>query len=177
VTDDSIDSDKTVDPDEGASESKADLSFKYISVPRAGLKGDDPFTDLYYHLLVEGIQYEDETRRAPLPRRLQSWSDIEQSLIDRLRLANLGDRLRQAAASRLDNNLQVDRLSTVNSETSVPGQVADLVAASVNRVLNAPGSSHNHKDRIARYVCNRLGIEPRAGFEGQIGDMTVHIAL
>ncbi len=153
------------------------LSVKYISVPRRGLRGDDPFTDLYYHLLVEGVDHENWTGRAPLPRRLQSWIDTEESLVDRLRLANLGDRLKQAAASRFHGSLGIDRLDTVNSKTSVLAQVADLIAASVNRAVNPKGSRQNHKDRIATYACSNLGIELGVDPNVQIGDLAVHIAL
>jgi len=158
--------------------SQADaLSFKYISVPRRGLKGDDPFTDLYYHLLVEGIVQEDETGRAPLPRRLQSWIDTEESLIDRLRLANLEDRLAQACSARFAGKLVIDRLNTVNSKTSVPSQVSDLIAASVNRILSSSGRNKNHKDQIAEYACEKLGLEPGLDPNEWVGDIAVHIVL
>lgn len=158
--------------------SRADaVSFKSISVPRRGLKGDDPFTDLYYHLLVQGIDHEHGTERAPLPRRLQCWIDSESSLIDRLRLAKLTDRLLQASSSRFGGQLIIDRMSTASSEVSPPIQVADLIAASVNRVLNRPSSKRNHKDSIADYTCERLSLNPGADPNDQVGDMVAHIAL
>ena len=48
------------------------LGFKLISVPRSGIgKITEAFTNMYYHLLIRGIQHEQETNRAPLPRTLQ----------------------------------------------------------------------------------------------------------
>jgi hypothetical protein len=153
------------------------VSFKYISVRRKGLRGNDPFTDLYYHILVKGIKHENDTGRASLPRRMQSWIDAENVEMDQLRLANLTDRLKQAASSHFDNNLYVEILNTANSKTSVTMQVADLIAASVNRVLNHPGNNPNHKDTIANYACEKFGIVPDVNPNDQVGDMTIHIAL
>lgn len=153
------------------------MSFKYISVPRRGLKGDDPYTDLYYHLLIEGVRHEHATGRAPLPRTMQSWIDAEDSELDQLRIANLTDRLCQAATALFEGQLYIDNLTTANSEKSVGIQVADLIAACVNRVLERPSKRGNHKDEIADYVCEKLDILPNADSNDSVGDMTVHIAL
>ena len=50
------------------------FSFKAVSVERAGIKSvDDALQQLFFHMLVRGIEHEVETGRGPLPRVLQLW--------------------------------------------------------------------------------------------------------
>lgn len=56
-------------------------------------------------------------------------------------------------------------------------QIADLFAASLNRVLNAPGSGHP-KDRFARYVLELVGMPNGPSDEAMFsGDAVMHIKL
>lgn len=154
------------------------VSFKLVTVPRAGLGNvSQALTDLYYHLIVRGIEHEHETGRAPLPRKLQVWIDSEEAGLDRLRLANLDDRLIQAAQSRFDNGLEIDRVESGESKTNLILQVADLFAGSVNRILNRSGTTRNHKDELAEYLLQSLGIDFGLPENDKVGDMTVHILL
>ena len=93
---------------------------------------------LIYHLLVSGVQHENESGRAPLPRNLLVWKDAEQPGYDKLVLADAKDRLQNAAAAQFDGKLILDVFEAVDSKSNDLLQVADLFTASVNRVINPP---------------------------------------
>jgi hypothetical protein len=154
------------------------VSFKLINVPRTGIKDTgQALTDLYYHSLIRGIEHENTTKRAPLPRKLQVWIDAEEAGLDRMRLANLDDRLRQAAKSRFDEKLLVDRVEAGESKTNLMLQVADLLAGSVNRILNRSGTKFTPKDEFAEYLLASVGIDLNLPENETMGDMSVHISL
>ena len=154
------------------------VGFKLISVPRAGIgKAKEAFTDLYYHLLLEGIEHQQETNRAPLPRTLQVWIDSEETSLDKLRIANLDDRLRQASRSRFEGKLAIDSLHSVDSKNNILMQIADLFTGSANRVLNLSGTTHNHKDEFAVYFLSRFNIDLSLSENDKIGDIAVHITV
>ncbi len=154
------------------------VSFKLISVPRAGIKNvNNAFSDIYYHLLIRGVEHEQKTGRAVLPRTLQVWIDQENMAKDKLMVANLKDRLKQASQNTFDNNLRIDEIYTVDSKTNAILQIADLFAGSANRVLNRPGTTLNHKDELAEYILKPLGLNLGMPRNEVVGDMTVHISL
>ena len=94
------------------------ISFKAVTMERTGVDAEGALAEMRYLLLVEGLQYEDSTGRAPLPRALLVTKDSENEGQDRLALASLADRLKQAAASRFGNRLVVDQLSVGDSKES-----------------------------------------------------------
>jgi len=66
------------------------LSFKAISVERTGISNvDEALAQLYYILLVRGVEQEDASGRAPLPRGIQLWKDLEEVGKDKLFLLTL----------------------------------------------------------------------------------------
>jgi hypothetical protein len=154
------------------------VSFKLVTVPRAGVPDiTEALTDLYYHTLVRGIEHEQETDRAPLPRKLQVWVDAEEAGLDRVRLANLDDRLRQVAKTRFNDELIIDRVEAGESKANLMLQVADLFAGSVNRILNRSGTKATAKDELAEYLLGSLGIDFALSPNDTVGDMSVHISL
>ena len=154
------------------------VSFKIISVPRAGIKNvSNAFSDIYYHLLIRGVEHEQITRRAALPRTLQVWIDQENMAKDKLMVANLSNRLKQASQSIFDDKLRVDAIYTVDSKNNAILQIADLFAGSANRILNRSGTTFNHKDELAEHILNPLGLDLDVPGNEIIGDMTVHISL
>lgn len=154
------------------------VSFKFISIPRSGIgKVRDAFTDMYYHLLVQGVTHEHETSRAPLPRTLQVWIDAEETSLDKLLVANLNDRLDQAAQTHFKRKLVLDQLHTVDSEKNTILQIADMFTGSVNRILNRSGTTHNHKDELAEYLLSRFNISLHLPENDKVGDISVHITL
>lgn len=114
---------------------------------------------------------------APLPRILQGWKDSEELGADRLLMANLKDRVKQTAASVYENRLVVDKLVAVDSQSSVFLQVADIMASSANRILSRTGESRNHKDELAEYLLERLGISLTPDLEVLTGDLAAHIKI
>ena len=105
-------------------ESASALSLKYIAIQRAGA-GAVPqlIPKLMYHLLVQGIAHEHDTGRAPLPRNLLVWKDAEEKNYDGLVLAELGDRLGNAAANQFGGRLKLDVLEGrgLEKQRSAPG--------------------------------------------------------
>ncbi len=154
------------------------VSFKLISIPRSGIgKVRDAFTDMYYHLLIQGINHESETGRAPLPRNLQVWIDTEETNLDKLLVANLEDRMTQATQTHFERKLVLDRVLTVDSEKNLLLQIADMFTGSVNRILNRSGTTRNHKDELAEYFLNRFRINLDLPENDKVGDISVHISL
>lgn len=160
-----------------ATESSA-LSFKAISVPTRGLSNvQDTLTELYYLLLVHGIQHEHESGRGSLPRQVQLQKDGEEQSTDNLMLENLTDRLQQAASSRFGNDLSVGVFEAVNSEAFNLIQIADLFTSSVSRVLNATGQRDTPKDEFADYLLGALSMPDGPDQREQTSDITYHIKL
>lgn len=154
------------------------VSFKFITVPRKhSAKGNDAITDLYYHVLVEGLRHDAETGRAPLPRTLQVIVDSEEAALDELRIANLADRLRTASSTQFDGQITVDHVRAASSEQTLYLQVADMFAGTINRIMNRSGTTSNEKDELAEYTLNQLGISTDMAENDRLGDMAVHIKL
>jgi hypothetical protein len=154
------------------------ISFKFISVEKTGIKNTKvALDDLFYLLITRGIDHEISTGRAPLPRILDVWKDLEEVGADKLLMAKLEEKLRQAAVNTYDRKLTVQRCVALDSKANIFLQVADLVAGSVNRALNRVEGIRNHKDELADYVLNHLGIDVTPENDASIGDLTVHIRL
>jgi hypothetical protein len=154
------------------------ISFKAISVPTKGIKSErDALHQLFYHLIIRGIETENETGRAVLPRTIQVWKDAEEEGSDRLLVASLDDKLKQSALSQFSNELFINEIMCVDSSKNVFMQIADLFSASANRIINRPSSQRNHKDTFAEFFLQSIGIEETFSSNENIGDMVVHISL
>jgi hypothetical protein len=132
---------------------------------------------MYYHLLLRGIEHEHQSGRAPLPRRLQVWFDSEEVSLDRLTIATLKDRLLQASITLFDKDLHIDHFEALDSKRITALQIADLFAGSINRVLNKPSPSRNHKDDLAEHFLEGLNIKLGQEPSDQIGDLAIHISI
>jgi hypothetical protein len=144
------------------------LGFKAVSLPRRGIRDvDGALTDMLYHLVVRGISHESDSGRAPLPRTIQIWKDLENEAQDQLALANFRDRLAQAAQSQFDGRLHIGDVFSVESHASPFLQFTDLFVSSINRVLMSPNSDNSHpKDVFARELLTRFGaarVNPELG--------------
>ena len=112
------------------------VSFKITSVLAKGISNkQDALHQMFYHLLVRGVTDEHETGRAVLPRLLQIWKDSDDQGSDRLLVADLNDRLKQASTSQLNGQLYIDDIRCVDSTHNIFIQVADLFTASRQIVL------------------------------------------
>jgi len=154
------------------------LSFNAISMSRIGVKADDAIARLYYHLIVRGIEHEDQSGRAPLPRSLNLTKDAEETGRDELLLAELDDQLKQAAASRFHNKFKIDRLSAVASSALNLLQVADLYAGSLNRLLEFGRiGQQTAKDEFAQYFFRVLGLTEVSTESVRDSDHSMHLVL
>lgn len=125
------------------------VSYKAISVERKGIaRVSDALIELYYLLLLNGVEHEHETARGSLPRMLQLWKDAEEPGSDKLLLENVRDRITQAGKSRFNNELKVDHFEAVDSEDLSLIQLADLLTSSISRVLNVRGDRNAPKDEF-----------------------------
>jgi hypothetical protein len=154
------------------------LSFVAATMARSGVDVDHAIGRLYYHLTVLGVEHEDETGRAKLPRSLNLTKDAEEAGRDGLLLLELDDQLKQAAASRFHDQFSIDRLSAGDSASHNLLQIADLYAGSLNRVLEHGGSASNSaKDGFAAYFLDALKISTDPSQTTQDSDNSVHLYL
>lgn len=153
------------------------VAFKVITVPSKGIrKTHHMMVDLYYHLLVRGVEHEMRTGRTLLPRGITVWHDAEEAALDRVKSANLEERLKAASKTLFGGMLHVV-VQPVDSVGSVVMQMADLVTASVSRVINRQGGRANQKDELADHVLSNTDIGPGLPENDAIGDLGVHIKL
>lgn len=146
------------------------VSFKASKLVRTGVRNvDEALTDMFYHLAIDGVLHEHDTGRAPLPRTLTFWKDLDEPSRDQLRLANLRDRVAQAAATRFDGRLALGEFVAVDSKRADLMQVADLFVSAIGRRLNNPASPPKAKDRLADEILRLAGI-PDGPDDAPVGD-------
>ncbi|GAA4439954.1 hypothetical protein GCM10023188_36640 [Pontibacter saemangeumensis] len=131
------------------------ISFKLIVVNNKGFSDKNAaITDLTYHLLSKGVDHENETGRAPLPRVLQVWLDEEEKGSDELKIENIKERI----TSQKIEGLHLGDFQSVSSDENFYIQVVDLFTGAINRKLHNPNGS-NFKDDFADYVIDSLGFD------------------
>jgi hypothetical protein len=154
------------------------MGFRAITVERAGISNvQDAFIRLYSQLLLRGIEFENETGRARLPRYIQFVKDKEEDGYDKLLLAEVRDRLISHSQSRFSGNLHVDFLRAEDSVQHPYLQLSDLLASSINRIYNQPGSGNNPKDEFATFFLNSFGITMNLTKLISDTDLSYHISL
>lgn len=150
----------------------AAISFKAIKLLRTGLNNQQTaLDDMFYHLIVRGVNHENASGRAPLPRNFQLWKDAEEESRDKLFIANLSDKLRMASSSLFSNNLFISEIFTVDSKKSELIQLADLFTASVNRLVNSPGTGGHAKDMFAKAFLSRFGFVEHSNSTPELGNV------
>jgi hypothetical protein len=153
-------------------------SFKVISIPAKGIQNkQEAIRQLFYHLIVKGTEHEHKTGRAVLPRSLQVWTDSEEEGADRLLIADLDDKLKQASSMLFDKKLYLNSVRCVDSEHNLFIQIADLFSASANRILNEANLPRNHKTDFAEFFLDLVGIDKSFSPNEKLGDNVVHISL
>lgn len=132
-----------------------ETGFKLIVVNNKGFSDKiKAITDLTYHLISKGIEHEDTTGRAPLPRNLQVWIDEEEKGSDQLKIENIKERLR----SQNIKGLYLQEFEAVSSKDNFFIQIADLFTASINRKLHSTTTTH-FKDEFADFVLDNLNFD------------------
>ena len=152
------------------------VSFKAITHPRRGLaRADEALNTMLYFLIRRGVEHENGTGRALLPRTVQLWKDLEEESRDQLFLAELHEKLSQAAISVFQARLRVDEFFALSSRNQILIQLADLFAGSLNRILNTPGVGP--KDEFAHFFLDAVGMPNGPTGAEQTGDMSVQLQL
>ena len=132
-----------------------DVGFKLIVINNVGLKDKNTaITDLTYHLLTKGVDHENSTGRAPLPRYLQVWVDEEEKGSDRLKLENIKERL----TSQKTPGLYLGHFNAVSSDGNFFIQAIDLFTGAINRKLHNPDGG-NFKDDFADFVLDSVNFD------------------
>lgn len=154
------------------------LSFKSVGVERVGIKSvPDAIKTLFYHLLVRGVEHEHATGRAPLPRGIELWKDLEEIGSDNVFLAELGDRLRTSSTARFDGKLEIGELEAVDSQDHPLLQVADLYTGSLNRALNSEGGREGPKDQFSSHFLRLIGLPNGPQDQEAEGGLVLHVSL
>jgi hypothetical protein len=131
------------------------VSFKLITLNRQGISNQNQaIVDLTYHLLDKGVRHEDETGRAPLPRRLQVTLDEEEKGSDRLKLENIKERLNRQKME----GLRLGLFEVASSSGNYFIQIVDLFTGAVNRKLNNPNGD-SFKDELADHILELVGLD------------------
>jgi len=132
-----------------------EVGFKLIAVNKQGIADQGKaIVDLTYHLLAKGIAHENETGRAPLPRRLQVSLDEEEKGSDRLKLENIKERL----TSQNIQGLNLGLFEAIPSSGNYFIQIVDLFTGAVNRKLHDP-NGNTHKDELANHILLLVGLD------------------
>lgn len=136
------------------------LSFKAVAVRQKGMTRpvDQITMELYYQLVMNGLQHEFATGRLSKPRELEMWKDKEQG-IDALHLERMRQDLRVGLRRQYGDEATLQLLAAVDSKANHLIQLADLFTGSLNRVLNSPGENPNHKDEFAHFMLGALGLK------------------
>lgn len=132
-----------------------EVGFKLIVVSNKGISNQSTaIVDMTYHLLDKGVKHEDETGRAPLPRRLQVSLDEEEKGSDRLKLENIKERL----TGQKIEGLHLGLFEAIPSSGNYFIQIVDLFAAAVNRKLHNPEGTA-FKDELADHILRLVGLD------------------
>lgn len=134
------------------------LSFKSIAIQHKNLKRrsvENAVIQLHERMVNYGTFHEVNTGRVGLPRELHLTIDHETS-IDGLALDTMKQEVHAYLSSKFPDGITIGQFATVDSESSLLVQLADLLAGSLNRVLNTAGN--NHLDEFAQQFLTALGI-------------------
>ncbi len=153
------------------------LTFRAITSDNRGNKSvDDTLEKLLYHLLLRGVEHENTTGRAALPRTLILTKDADAPGRDTMMLAQTADQLKTASASQLGGMLSLGDFKAVNSKGQPFIQIADLFAGSLNRVLSVQDNG-TAKDQFAHHLLKKFGIPGGPSSSEKVGDIAVLISL
>jgi hypothetical protein len=90
-------------------------------------------------------------------------------------LAELNDKLKQAAATRFKDQLELDQLEVADSKDDPFIQLADLFTSSIKRTLNSDPQNDNPKDRFENYFLNVIGMTGECETELREDDIVTHL--
>ncbi|MDB5193755.1 MAG: hypothetical protein JWQ96_3318 [Segetibacter sp.] len=132
-----------------------EAGFKIIVLNNKGLADKAAaLTDLTCHLILKGIEHENSSGRATLPRVLQVWIDEDEQGSDQLKIENIKERIKGQKIP----SLYLGDMSAVESKGNFNIQAIDLFAGAVNRKLHYPEGG-NFKDSFADFVLDSIGFD------------------
>ncbi|WP_454804155.1 DUF3800 domain-containing protein [Mucilaginibacter phyllosphaerae] len=132
-----------------------EVSFKVIVINNKGISNkNSAIVDLTYHLLIKGVNHENATGRAMLPRVLQVWVDEEEAGSDQLKIENVKERI----DSQKVEGLFLGDFQAVSSKGSFFIQIVDLFTGAINRKLNTPNGD-GPKDEFANFVLSAINFD------------------
>lgn len=129
-----------------------EASFKTILIRNRGLGPiEQAIKTLTYYLIKKGITHENDSNRAPLPRRLQVFLDNEDEVNDALKIEFIKDQL---TAQNIEG-LTLGDFAAVESRNEIFIQVVDLFTGAINRKLHHM-EGENVKDKFANFLLEIL---------------------
>lgn len=134
------------------------VGFKLIVVNKKGLDINTAITDLTYHLISKGIEHENSSGRATLPRKIQVWIDEEEKGSDQLKIENIKERLK----GQKIKGLYIGDFNAVSSKNNDYIQAVDLFTGAINRKLNNPSNGTHFKDQFADFILDCLKFDINA---------------
>ncbi len=151
----------------------ATISFKAISVERAGNKNiNNTLSLMMSYLLIDGIEHENSTGRAPLPRTLQVIKDKEESGSDKIMLREIRNNLEIKKNTKYKEELFLDTFNAIDSKNQIFLQITDLFTSSINRKLNINKEGSHVKDVYAKIFLNTFGVDIERGVITTVGDLS-----
>ncbi|WP_339144850.1 DUF3800 domain-containing protein [Pseudoalteromonas galatheae] len=152
-------------------EHSSTFSFKALHVERKGIKNvDQALNQLFFNLLCLGVEHENSTGRAPLPRSLSFDKDMASEGPDKLMLADIKEKLRIHSATKYNDDLYLDEFRSVDSKDLHFMQIADLFTSSINRTINTAGDGP--KDIFAKAFLLEFGMTSSSNSIELLGDCT-----
>lgn len=143
---------------EVAYEAAPTASYMALKMPRVGITNMVKTLDsLSYHFLVLGAEHEHLTGRSKLPRTIDFAKDKETPGEDRLRLADLRDRVNNYGGIHWDHQLRVGDSKCLPSNDFDIIQIADLFIGCIGRKLSSSTTDHP-KDQLAQYLLSKVGM-------------------
>lgn len=136
------------------------VSFKAVAVKKSQIEYkslEESIYSLYYQLAHLGIEHEVKSSRLSLPRGICYYKDRDDGS-DKLHLAETRQLLEERFKINYEDNLRLESMDGLPSQTYVTIQIADLITAAVSRKLNAENVG-NHKDKFAEYVLEKLNVD------------------
>ncbi len=138
------------------------FSFRAVGVNQEGLSRsvEELYLELYYRLVMDGLEEEISRNRLTLPRTLWIFKDKDKTndVLDALSIARLRDRLSLDLNRKYGEDIKLELVETVDSRGNPLIQLADLFAGSLNRKLNTASGPANHKDEVATFILDMLGL-------------------
>lgn len=138
------------------------ISFRAIAVDKTKLSIplDELIQDLFYRLIIIGLEYEIQERRIVFPKQISYLKD-EDNRDNSYNILTFSELLIDKLNENYGNDILLNKYSPIPSRISRLIQQADLFTGSLNRIYNHRpiNKSNNNKDKLADYILNKIKIK------------------